>query len=236
MSLRSLVTTPKSSMIQPERIARRQSKRGLIYSVFALAAFSVVFTLVRTKRSQPTDTAITLEVQKKDHPVFDRLMRVVSWPGFPPQSRLLPPGIAAALWLRGMRLEAILQLAAWGTGGVSTVFKRIMQRPRPTSDGTDIRVVVANIGGSSFPSGHVIIYTGVYGFAAFLAQTWIRPAATQRAVVGLLGGMLSLVGLSRIYLGHHWFTDVVASYLLGSTYLLGLIAAYRRMKRWTLRA
>lgn len=236
MSLRSLVTTPKSSMIQPERIARRQSKRGLIYSVFALAAFSVVFTLVRTKRSQPTDTAITLEVQKKDHPVFDRLMRVVSWPGFPPQSRLLPPGIAAALWLRGMRLEAILQLAAWGTGGVSTVFKRIMQRPRPTSDGTDIRVVVANIGGSSFPSGHVIIYTGVYGFAAFLAQTWIRPAAIRRAVVGLLGGMLSLVGLSRIYLGHHWFTDVVASYLLGSTYLLGLIAAYRRMKRWTLRA
>lgn len=236
MSLRSLVTTPKSSMIQPERIARRQSKRGLIYSVFALAAFSVVFTLVRTKRSQPTDTAITLEVQKKDHPVFDRLMRVVSWPGFPPQSRLLPPGIAAALWLRGMRLEAIFQLAAWGTGGVSTVFKRIMQRPRPTSDGTDIRVVVANIGGSSFPSGHVIIYTGVYGFAAFLAQTWIRPAAIRRAVVGLLGGMLSLVGLSRIYLGHHWFTDVVASYLLGSTYLLGLIAAYRRMKRWTLRA
>lgn len=236
MSLRSLVTTPKSSMIQPERIARRQSKRGLIYSVFALAAFSVVFTLVRTKRSQPTDTAITLEVQKKDHPVFDRLMRVVSWPGFPPQSRLLPPGIAAALWLRGMRLEAIFQLAAWGTGGVSTVFKRIMQRPRPTSDGTDIRVVVANIGGSSFPSGHVIIYTGVYGFAAFLAQTWIRPAAIRRAVVGLLGGMLSLVGLSRIYLGHHWFTDVVASYLLGSTYLLGLIAAYRRVKRWTLRA
>lgn len=234
MSLRSFITTPRSSMINPERIARRQSKRGLIYAVCAIAAFSVVFSLVRTRRSQATDTAITLKVQKKDHPYFDRLMRIVSWPGFPPQSRLLPPGIAAALWLRGMRLEAIFQFAAWGTGGISTVFKRIMQRPRPTADGTDIRVAVANIGGTSFPSGHVIIYTGVYGFLAFLASTWIRPAAIRRAVVGVLGGMLSLVGLSRIYLGHHWFTDVVASYLLGTTYLLGLISLYRRIKRWSL--
>ncbi|HWV24147.1 MAG TPA: phosphatase PAP2 family protein [Thermomicrobiales bacterium] len=235
MSLRAFVNTPRSTMINPERIAKRQSKRGLIYAVVAMVTFSAVFTLVRTKRSQPTDTAITLNVQKKDHPVFDRLMRLVSWPGFPPQSRLLPPGIAAALWLRGMRLEAVFQLAAWGTGGISTVFKRIMQRPRPSSEGTGIKVAVANIGGTSFPSGHVIIYTGVYGFLTFLAHTWIRPAAIRRAVVGLLGGMLSLVGLSRIYLGHHWFTDVVASYLLGTTYLLGLISVYRRVKRWSLR-
>jgi undecaprenyl-diphosphatase len=46
--------------------------------------------------------------------------------------------------------------------------------------------------------------------------------------------MLSLVGISRVYLGHHWFTDVVASYLLGTTYLVALTSVYRRVKRWSL--
>jgi membrane-associated phospholipid phosphatase len=42
--------------------------------------------------------------------------------------------------------------------------------------------------------------------------------------------MVGLVGPSRIQQGHHWFTDVVASYLLGTSYLIGVAALYRRMK------
>jgi undecaprenyl-diphosphatase len=236
MGLRTFLNTPRSLDLNPERVARRRGRTGLVVQVAALSLFSVVFALVRRNRTAATDAAITLRLQQQDHPIFDRLMRVVSWPGFPPQSRVLPPGIAALLWWRGLRLEAIFQLAAWGTGGISSIFKRIMQRPRPSSLETDIRVAVANIGGSSFPSGHVIIYMGVYGFLAFLANTWIRAGALRRVVVGLLTGMLSLVGFSRVYLGHHWFTDVVASYLLGSTYLIALASLYRRVKRWTLRS
>lgn len=230
MSLRQFLNTSRSAAISPER----RGAIGLIVSVLAMSAFSVIFTIVRQNRSAATDAAITLRVQKRNRPWFDRLMHVVSWPGFPPQSRILPSAIAAVLWFRGMRLEAMFQFLAWGTGGVSTVFKRIMQRKRPSADNTGIRITIANIGGTSFPSGHVIIYSGVYGFLAFLAHTWIRPKIIRRAVVGILSAMLSLVGISRVYLGHHWFTDVVASYLLGTTYLLALTAAYRRAKRWSL--
>jgi undecaprenyl-diphosphatase len=42
--------------------------------------------------------------------------------------------------------------------------------------------------------------------------------------------LLALVGPSRIYLGHHWFTDVLASYLLGLCYLVGITAIYRRVR------
>lgn len=234
MGLRQFLNTPRSTAINPERIAERRGNAGLVVSILAMAAFSMIFVIVRKNRSAATDAAITLRVQKQDHPLFDRLMRVISWPGFPPQSRILPTTIAAVLWFRGMRLEAIFQFLAWGTGGVSTVFKRIMQRKRPSSENTGIKVAIANIGGSSFPSGHVIIYSGVYGFLAFLANTWIRPVVIRRAVVGVLTSMLSLVGISRVYLGHHWFTDVVASYLLGTTYLVALTGVYRRVKRWTL--
>jgi undecaprenyl-diphosphatase len=219
----------------PERLAIARGNQGLLIACIAMAIFSVVFLVVRRKRSAATDAAITLRLQKRNHPYFDRLMHLVSWPGFPPQSRLLPPSIAAALWFLGLRLEAVFQLMAWGTGIISFTFKRIMQRQRPGPDYPQIRVVVANIGGSSFPSGHVINYMGVYGFLAFLAHTWIRPSAIRRAIVGLLMGLLSLVGMSRVYLGHHWFTDVVASYLLGTTWLIGLTSLYRKVKLWMMR-
>ena len=214
----------------PERLAIARGRQGLLIASMAMGIFAVLFVIVRKKRSAATDAAITLRLQRRNHPYFDRLMHLVSWPGFPPQSRVLPPSIAAGLWLLGLRLEALFQLMAWGTGIVSFTFKRIMQRQRPGPDHPAIRVVVANIGGSSFPSGHVINYMGVYGFLAYLAHTWIRPTVVRRFIVGFLLSLLSLVGMSRVYLGHHWFTDVVASYLLGTTWLVGLTGLYRRIK------
>jgi membrane-associated phospholipid phosphatase len=105
-----------------------------------------------------------------------------------------------------------------------------MRGPRP--DHPEIRVAVAKIGGTSFPSGHVLNYMGVYGFLAYALSTLARPAALRRALVGGLVGLIALVGPSRIYLGHHWATDVTASYLLGGSYLIALTAVYRRVKRW----
>jgi len=109
--------------------------------------------------------------------------------------------------------------------------KMIMRRPRPVAP--DVRVFPGRLGGSSFPSGHVLIYSGVYGFLAFLLETLVRPERYRRIAVSSLLALVTLVGPSRIYLGHHWFTDVVASYLLGTSYLLALTALYRRTKtRW----
>jgi undecaprenyl-diphosphatase len=186
----------------PDRLALTRGKGGVGIVTVCLAVFSILLVIVRRKRSQSLDAAITIKVQGQKSRWFDRLMHIVSWPGFPPQSRLLPPSISALLWLLGVRLEAVFQLLAWGTGGISFTVKRAMRRPRPeaTAADTAIRVVAANIGGSSFPSGHVLNYLGVYGFLAYLAHTWIRPAAIRRGVVGVLLALLGLVGPSRIYL------------------------------------
>ncbi len=214
----------------PDRLALVRGGTGLRIVVFCLLAFTVLFTIVRKNASASSDAAITLKLQKRNHPVFDRVMRIVSWPGFPPQSRIIPPSISAALWFLGFRLEAIFQLMAWGTSGVSFMFKRIMRRARPGPAFPTIRVAAANIGGTSFPSGHVLNYMGVYGFLAYLAFTWIRPALLRRVFVGITTSLIALVGPSRVYLGHHWFTDVMASYCLGTTYLISLTGLYRRVR------
>ena len=220
------------AQFNPDRLALTRGRGGLGIVSICLAIFAVLYVIVRRRRSQAVDAAITLKVQGQKSRSFDRLMHVVSWPGFPPQSRLLPPTLAAALWMLGFRLEAAFQLFAWGTGVISFTVKRSMRRPRPeaTAADTAIKVAAANIGGSSFPSGHVLNYIGVYGFLAYLAHTWIRPKAIRRSIVGGLMSLIALVGPSRIYLGHHWFTDVTASYLLGTSYLVILTNVYRKAR------
>ncbi len=210
----------------PDAHARRRA--GLRVDVLALVAFVGVFAAVRAKRTTAADLAITLRLQGRRSGTFDRLMSVVSWPGFPPQSRLIPPGIAAFLFLRRRRLEAGFQLAAWGTALFSSVVKEVTRRERPLAP--EVRVVVANLGGSSFPSGHVLTYVGVYGFAAHLANSLIRSRWLRAAVIAPFVGLVALIGPSRIYQGHHWPTDVLASYLLGIASLIGLTTAYSRWK------
>ena len=156
-------------------------------------------------------------------------MEAVSWPGFPPQSRIIPAVIVAMLLALRLRLEAIAMVGAWGTALLASLVKALMKRPRPVA-GVDVRVIAAPLGGSSFPSGHTITYVGVYGFLAYLAYTLLRPAWLRRVVVGALLSLVALVGPSRVHQGHHWLTDVSASYLLGISYLLGLSRLYRGLQ------
>ena len=127
-----------------------------------------------------------------------------------------------------MRTEAGFQTLAWGTALISTVVKGFVQRPRPLPE--QVRVVLAPLGGSSFPSGHVLTYVGTYGFLAFLVYSLVRPPQVRWPLSLGLVGMVGLVGPSRIYQGHHWPTDVAASYMLGLSYLIALMALYRRIK------
>jgi membrane-associated phospholipid phosphatase len=209
--------------------ARRRT--GIRADILALAGFLAVFAAVKAKRTTAFDLTITLRVQGRQSAAFDRIMSAVSWPGFPPQSRIIPPGLATFLFLRGYRTEAAFQAAAWGTALLSTAVKEVTQRDRPLPP--DVRVVVAKLGGSSFPSGHVLTYVGVYGFAAHLANALIRPAWLRAVVLAPFIALVALVGPSRIYQGHHWPTDVLASYLLGLASLLGLTTLHDRRKRTT---
>ena len=212
-------------------MALARGRGATFFVLVALAVFAGLFGFVKRNRSRALDLRLTRAMQRVDVAWFDRLMHVVSWPGFPPQSRIIPPSISILLLMLGFPIEALFQLLAWGTGGISAGIKLAMQRPRPAPE--DVRVIPARIGGTSFPSGHVLIYSGVYGFLAFLIETLLRPAAVRRVATSMLVGFVALVGPSRIYLGHHWFTDVLASYLLGTSYMLALVAIYRRVKtRW----
>jgi undecaprenyl-diphosphatase len=197
--------------------------------VAGMAGFTVLTALIRRKQVEALDLTISARLQAVRHPSLERAMTFVSWFGFPPQSRLLPVTYAAVLWALHCRLEAALQLAAWGSAPFATVVKWFMRRPRPVA-GEDLRVIAAALDGSSFPSGHVLTYVAVYGWMAVVADLLIRPRWVRRLVVASLASLIAAVGRSRVYLGHHWPSDVAASYLLGASYLAGLVLIHRRLR------
>lgn len=72
-----------------------------------------------------------------------------------------------------------------------------------------------------------MFYTGFFGFIGFLAFSLLKPSLKRSLLLVLFGGLVVLIGVSRIYVGVHWVSDVVGAYLLGSLTLLAFIQFYR---------
>lgn len=210
--------------IARRRLVPRKARRLLAGS---LGGFFALLVGIRSQRMAAIDAAITLRIQASRSPLLERLMHSVSWPGFPPQSRIIPP-VVTGMWLAiGRRQDAAFQLAAWGTAFLSTIVKAFVRRPRPLPP--QVRVVVAPLGGTSFPSGHVLTYVGFYGMLGYLIAFRVSQPVVRDLGVGALTALIALIGPSRIQQGHHWPTDVAASYLLGAAYLLLLIELHARL-------
>jgi undecaprenyl-diphosphatase len=221
-------TGPALAHANPPRVALIRTRTGRNAVLASFGAFAALFAIVQAGGSARVDRAISRALQRAGRPL-DPLLRLVSWPGFPPESRFIPPSLVAGLWLVGLRLEAIFQLGAWSGAVISDALKALARRPRPAT--TDaIEVVAGPIRGSSFPSGHVLTYVGVYGFLAHLVEAHVADRRLRRVGVAALVGLVGLVGPSRVQQGHHWPSDVLGSYLVGLPLLALYVEAYRRTK------
>ena len=170
------------------------------------------------------DLAITLAVQRVQLPAFARVMAAVSALGFWPWDWLILGAAVAGFWLAGFRRAALFLLAAPVPALLTITIKLLVARPRPGDDVVDVAGALHDY---SFPSGHVVGYVSLYGFLFFLVYVLFRRSLWRTAALWLLGLLVGLVGVSRIYLGHHWASDVLGGYALGTAYLLVLIEVYR---------
>jgi undecaprenyl-diphosphatase len=181
--------------------------------------------LVKTTPSFPIDLAITQALQSIDSPIFAALMSAISWPGFSPQSIFIPVIIVGLLYAFGFHWEAVAALfAAFFAPLVNVMVKNYIQRPRPP---VDLVHVFRILDSYSFPSGHVMYYVCFYGFLWFLTYTLLKRSWIRTLLLILLGSLIVLVGISRVYLGQHWPSDVLGAYLLGSLCLVVTIELYR---------
>ena len=197
-------------------------------TINALLAFGAVSGMVAVMVYIFGDLRITRFIQRFDNPYFHWLMVAISWPGYLGRQWVVSLCVAALLLRFRLKIEAACLLISLGSIWLLTnAIKFIVGRARPTPDMVE---VYAHSSTRSFPSGHVTSYMALYGFLFYLVYTLMRPSPLRSALLVVLGALIGLVGLSRVYLGAHWASDVFGGYCLGFFWLAMTIYFYRRRK------
>ncbi|HSS21656.1 MAG TPA: phosphatase PAP2 family protein [Pyrinomonadaceae bacterium] len=101
-----------------------------------------------------------------------------------------------------------------GGAGLNRLLKYIFHRPRPQFDDPILKLT-----SYSFPSGHTMMATVLYGVIAAYFFTNIREPWLRFLVIASAGLLILLVGFSRIYLGAHYLSDVIAALAEGLAWL-----------------
>ncbi|MDP9206596.1 MAG: bifunctional DedA family/phosphatase PAP2 family protein [Gemmatimonadota bacterium] len=175
------------------------------------------------------DLALTTWIRAHTTPWGDRIFTIVSLIGSPVAMAIVAGAGALLIVVR----RKWLVLAAWvaaflGAGILSLILKIAIQRPRPAG-------ATAFLHGEtfSFPSGHALGSLVGYGMLAYvIGSTWIETARGRVRLVIATAVLVLAIGISRLYLGVHYFSDVVGGYAVGvlwlSVCISGLQVAERR--------
>ena len=102
---------------------------------------------------------------------------------------------------------------------LNQLIKRILQRPRPT----EYRIIEET--GYSFPSGHSMVSMAFYGYFIYLIYKYVKNKYVKWISISLLSLLICAIGISRIYLGVHYTSDVLGGFLISISYLIIYISA-----------
>ena len=105
---------------------------------------------------------------------------------------------------------------------LNQLLKNILQRPRPN----EFRIIEET--GYSFPSGHSMVSMAFYGYLIYLIYRYVKNKYVKWALIVLLSILICTIGISRIYLGVHYTSDVLGGFLISISYLVIYISAVNK--------
>lgn len=214
-------------MITPAKMLayfKRDERLLLHISLVLLGGFILLTLFVYLLPPTFIDIEFSEEVQEDRNPLLDWTMRLVSWFGNGVVPVVLTVLTALVFYIVRARREALFVLLTLLAGAVIYVLKIAVDRPRPTED---LVTIIEHAQFQSFPSGHVTFYVVFFGFLTFLMYRLSWVFNWLRWSVGLISlALIFSVPFSRMYLGAHWFTDVLAGFLVGLLCLIGLAQWY----------
>ena len=231
-SIPEIATEAQRVAAESSYSGRKAVSRGTMFLAFYLWLLSgagILSWIAQRTEFFPGDMSITARLQKQKNPGFRNFMYWVSEVGFWQWSVPQTIGVAGIFWALRFRLEALFILLTTSSNILNSIVKRLIKRPRPNKE---LVSVVRVINEPSFPSGHVMHYTNFYGLLIYLLATNWKPGRLRNSLIALCTGMIATIGPSRIYLGAHWPSDVMAGYLYGGLWFGGIITLYLRVKAW----
>lgn len=204
-------------------IASRELRTLLLVAALAggVFAFLEIAEAVREDETRALDEAILLSMRRPGDPAdpvgpewVEELGRDLTALGGVPIIGLVTAAVAATLWLLRQRRSATLLVLAVLSGALlSFALKRGFDRPRPALVPHETFVYTA-----SFPSGHSMLSAVAYLTLGALVARVLPRRRLKAFVLGWALLFTALAGVSRVYLGVHWPTDVLAGWTVGASW------------------
>lgn len=176
----------------------------------------------------PGDLWLAQGIQSVSNDFLDTIMEGISFLLDSWVSYILVVVTGLVVWWRTGWREGVLILAGGLISATSALFKAVIDRPRPSPD---LVAVFSESDTSSFPSGHSFFTLMIFGLVTYLIITRLRNKILRNIGVTFLAVFIALVGISRVYLGAHWPSDVLGGYLTGGVFLTVLIWIDKRWIR-----
>lgn len=193
-----------------------KKKRGVIFAA-GLVLFVLLTILIVTGNLQWFDDPIREWVYSIRNPALTEVLKVITYMGNWQTITLL---CIVLLLFRKTRLRYGVPVSA---GAIFvTIFNRIIKlifkRPRPEES-----LHLIEEGGYSFTSGHSITSMVVFGLLIYLVRKYVKNRKAANILTAALAVPWIFIGLSRIYMGVHFPSDVLAGWALGAAVLVGII-------------
>ncbi|MEK6935956.1 MAG: phosphatase PAP2 family protein [Nanoarchaeota archaeon] len=202
--------------------------------IILLIVSAILFILIWINLNQPwvflLDYLINLKVQGIENNTLSFLTEKISYIFEPINGIILLIIISAIIWIKKFRRESLfLAFVSIIGAGLIYVLKNIIMRIRPLNS-------IISETGFSFPSGHATMGLILFGCLIYYSVEYIKSKSLKITAMSCSIIFILLIGFSRIYLRVHWFSDVIAGFLLGmfvislTIILQGFIESYRKEK------
>lgn len=221
-----------STSAESRRLLSTALVAGLVAAAMALALFSWLGREILTGVALPVDESLRSALHEVASPGLTRVMIAASLIGGP--AWLAPIGVvlAIAFFIRGWRRGAVLAVVTMaGAGLLDVLLKQAFARVRPAAF-FDYPLPVSH----SFPSGHAFFAASFFGGLAVLVSDRVQSKPLRGLIWLIAIGLILLIGLSRIYLGVHYPSDVLAGYAAAVIWVAAVafgdrIAVHRRIRQ-----
>ena len=178
-----------------------------IVCIISFILFLVTVILITNDNKYFDNYIINLFKYKSD--ILTNIMKIITFLGSALSIILLT--VLLIIVVKGKRNKILILINVIVTTLLNQLLKNVFQRVRPIDS-------IIEESGYSFPSGHSMVSMAFYGFLIYLVHK--SNIKYKGLIVGLLSVLIVLIGISRIYLGVHYPTDVIGGFTLSLSYLL----------------